>query len=62
VAVEDDGWSRLLLDLDFIVTVVHPEPPKRVLSFWVAPATLVCLSVPSRAFRRDGSVKLGTAP
>jgi hypothetical protein len=41
VAVEDDGWSRLLLDLDYIVKPVHPEPPERVLSFWVAPATLV---------------------
>jgi hypothetical protein len=41
VAVEDDGWSRLLLDLDYIVKAVHPEPPERALSFWVAPATLV---------------------
>jgi hypothetical protein len=39
-----------LLDLDFIVTAVDPEPPERASSFWVAPAMLVCLSVPSRAF------------
>jgi hypothetical protein len=41
VAVEDDGWSRLLLDLDYIVGWVRPEPPETAMRFWVAPATLV---------------------
>ena len=41
VAVEDDGWSRLLLDLDYIVGIVRPEPPETALRFSVAPATLV---------------------
>jgi hypothetical protein len=41
VGVEDDGLSRLLLDLDYLVNAVRPEPPETALRFWVAPATLV---------------------
>jgi hypothetical protein len=41
VPVEDDGRSRVLLDLDHIVGGVVSEPPGRELSFRLAPATLV---------------------
>ncbi len=41
MAVEDDGRSRLLLDLDYIVNSVRPEPPEIAWRFSVAPATLV---------------------
>ncbi len=43
VAVEPgpDYPGRLLLDLDYIVKVVVPEPPARNLSAWICPATLV---------------------
>ena len=41
VAVEDDGRSRLLLDLDYIVNWVKPQPPETSWRFSVAPATLV---------------------
>ncbi len=41
VAVEDDGQSRLLLDLDYIVNWVKPQPPETSWRFSVAPATLV---------------------
>ena len=33
--------GRLLLDLDYIVDGVLPEPPSRLVSFWICPATLV---------------------
>jgi hypothetical protein len=33
--------GRLLLDLDYIIEWVRPEPPSRRLSFWICPATLV---------------------
>lgn len=35
------GMPRLLFDLDYIVRWVHPVPPARTFSFWIAPATLV---------------------
>ena len=41
VGVEDQGRSRLLLDLDYIVSWVRPEPSETALRFSVAPATLV---------------------
>jgi hypothetical protein len=41
VAVEDDGWSRLLLDLDYIVNWEKPAPSETAWRFMVAPATLV---------------------
>jgi hypothetical protein len=43
VAVEElpDNPGRLLLDVDYIVEGVLPEPPARTLSFWICPATLV---------------------
>jgi hypothetical protein len=33
--------GRLLLDIDYIVQWVPPQPPSRLLSFWICPATLV---------------------
>jgi hypothetical protein len=33
--------GRLLLDLDYIVQWVGPQPPATTLSFWICPATLV---------------------
>jgi len=33
--------GRLLLDLDHIVQWVRPQPPSRLLSCWISPATLV---------------------
>jgi hypothetical protein len=36
-----DEPGRLLLDIDYILEWVAPEPPARTLSFWVSPATLV---------------------
>jgi hypothetical protein len=33
--------GALLLDIDYIVSAVAPEPPDRRLSFWISPATLV---------------------
>jgi hypothetical protein len=43
VAVEPvpDHPGRLLLDLDYIVGGIRPEPPATRLSFWICPATLV---------------------
>jgi len=43
VAVEPvpDHPGRLLLDLDYIVGGVRPEPSATRLSFWICPATLV---------------------
>ena len=36
-----DYPGRLLLDLDYIIEWVAPEPPARDLSSWICPATLV---------------------
>jgi hypothetical protein len=33
--------GALLLDIDYILGVVRPEPPDRSLSSWISPATLV---------------------
>lgn len=33
--------GRLLLDLDYIIEGVAPEPPATTFSFWICPATLV---------------------
>ena len=33
--------GRLLLDIDYIVQWVPPQPPSDLLSFWICPATLV---------------------
>jgi len=33
--------GRLLLDIDYILQWVAPEPPATTLSFWISPATLV---------------------
>jgi hypothetical protein len=43
IAVEPDlpEPGRLLLDLDYIVEWLPPEPPATTLSFWICPATLV---------------------
>ena len=42
VGFEDDGEStRLLLDVDYILRWVEPEPPSVYYSFFIAPATLV---------------------
>jgi hypothetical protein len=38
---EGEQDDRLLLDLDYIVRWLHPEPPARGFTFLVAPATLV---------------------
>ncbi len=40
---EDDTMppARLLLDLDYIVRWVDPEPREKHFTFWIAPATLV---------------------
>jgi hypothetical protein len=47
-AVQAIAWEplpsepgRLLLDIDYILQWVAPEPPSDRLSFWVSPATLV---------------------
>ncbi|MFF3255568.1 hypothetical protein ACFYWP_32105 [Actinacidiphila glaucinigra] len=37
----DDSLPRLLLDIDYIVRWVHPVPPKKHFSLWIAPSTLV---------------------
>ncbi|MFD9127326.1 hypothetical protein [Kitasatospora sp. NPDC059571] len=37
----ENALPRLLLDLDYIVRWVHPVPPERHFSFWIAPSTLV---------------------
>jgi hypothetical protein len=36
----DGNPGRLLLDIDYIVEWVAPQPPSRQLSFWISPATL----------------------
>ncbi len=36
-----DNPGRLLLDIDYILQWVAPEPPATTLSFWISPATLV---------------------
>ena len=36
-----DNPGRLLLDIDYILQWVAPEPPTATLSFWISPATLV---------------------
>ena len=36
-----DNPGRLLLDIDYILQGVAPEPPATTLSFWISPATLV---------------------
>ena len=41
IAFEDDGASRLLLDLDYIVEWLCPVPPSKSLAFLVTPATLI---------------------
>jgi hypothetical protein len=43
IAVEElpDEPGRLLLDLDYIVAGVRPEPAATRLNFWICPATLV---------------------
>lgn len=43
IAVEPvpDHPGRLVVDLDYIVGWVPPEPPATTLSFWICPATLV---------------------
>jgi hypothetical protein len=33
--------GRLLLDIDYIVQWVPPQPPSDLISFWICPATLV---------------------
>jgi hypothetical protein len=33
--------GRLLVDLDYIVGGIRPEPPETTFSFWMCPATLV---------------------
>ena len=38
---EDEQDAELLLDLDYIVRWIDPEPPAEYFSFLVAPATLV---------------------
>lgn len=38
---EDEHDARLLVDLDYIVRWIHPEPPAEHFTFLVAPATLV---------------------
>jgi hypothetical protein len=38
---EDEQNAELLLDLDYIVRWIDPEPPAEHLTFLVAPATLV---------------------
>lgn len=35
-----DNPGRLLLDIDYILQWVAPEPPATMLSFWISPATL----------------------
>lgn len=32
---------EMLFDLDYILQWIHPIPPERYFSFWIAPATLV---------------------
>jgi hypothetical protein len=43
VALESaqDHPGRLLLDIDYILEGILPEPPATTLSFWICPATLV---------------------
>jgi hypothetical protein len=36
-----DNPGRLLLDIDYVLQWVAPEPPTTTLSFWISPATLV---------------------
>lgn len=36
-----DHPGRLLLDIDYILRWVAPEPPVTTFSFWISPATLV---------------------
>jgi hypothetical protein len=38
---DDGGTSRLLLDLDYIVRWLEPEPPRAHYSFAISPVTLV---------------------
>ena len=38
---ESDDRSALLIDLDYVVRWIEPEPPSKYFSFLVAPATLV---------------------
>jgi hypothetical protein len=38
---ESDDRAALLLDLDYIVRWIEPQPPSQYFSFLVAPATLV---------------------
>jgi hypothetical protein len=54
-AEEDERDAELLLDLDYIVRWIHPEPSSECFSFLVAPATLVFESV----WHFDGDI--GTA-
>lgn len=49
----EEGPSRLLLDIDYIVQWVHPVARAKYFRFWVAPATLVFTDVWSLEF--DGS-------
>ena len=42
LSFEDDGEdARLLLDIDYIVRWIEPEPPAEYFTFMIAPATLV---------------------
>jgi hypothetical protein len=41
ISFADDESSRLLLDLDYILRWLQPEPPKKNFSFLIAPATLI---------------------
>ena len=37
-----DGWTGdLKLDIDYIFQWIHPVPPDKYFSFWVAPCTLI---------------------
>lgn len=38
---EDNRTADFLLDLDYIFKWVHPMPPARAFTFWVAPCTLI---------------------
>lgn len=43
---ESDDQAALLINLDYIVRWIEPQPPSRNSSFLVAPATLVFENVP----------------